>query len=508
MAGDADFSKVVLLLKGDGANNSTTVVDSSSFGKTISVGGNAKISTTQSKFGGASLRADGSASTRFFSGADADFDLGSITSSSNYTIELWVRLDGVGGEAQNLISHALPGSGGSGRGGWSLYSTSGNLALQISGISSATNPWIFGMTTTTAVLSAATWAHVAIVLQNGVPKIYVNGVAATTTVTSGAIWATTPIGLNSTKTDYGVSIGATGTDSNNPSPLQLLSGYIDEVRITKGLARYTANFTPPTAGFPTFGADAELSASAAVGVTSSSSASVSNSGAAAANVSVASTAAGGIAVDGSAATTVAVTSAAAGELGIPEAVLSGAATVGVSSTASGAAIVQGAGSTAINVTSSADATVRSGAELSGSTVVDVASAGSAAVRAAGQGASEVTVLSVASGSVPVRGQASASVAVSSAAAGAVPIAAFSDNTVQVGSVAAGAVAVTGQAAAVVNITSATRIRGGTRDFTRDVSVATMLREISARTAPLSVVAISAPGQVTVTTRQREISVLA
>jgi hypothetical protein len=57
---DPYFSNVSLLLHGDGANGSTTIVDSSPSPKTVTAVGNAQISTAQSKFGGSSLAFDGS----------------------------------------------------------------------------------------------------------------------------------------------------------------------------------------------------------------------------------------------------------------------------------------------------------------------------------------------------------------------------------------------------------------------------------------------------------------
>ena len=67
-------------------------------------------------------------------------------------------------------------------------------------------------------------------------KVFVNGVQQGST-------ATVSTDITST---YGVSVGAT-----NGTPQYQLNGYIQDLRVTKGYARYTSNFTPPTAAFPT-----------------------------------------------------------------------------------------------------------------------------------------------------------------------------------------------------------------------------------------------------------------
>ena len=56
---DPYFNNVSLLLRGNGINGSTTIIDESATPKTVTVYGNAQISTAQSKFGGASIYLDG-----------------------------------------------------------------------------------------------------------------------------------------------------------------------------------------------------------------------------------------------------------------------------------------------------------------------------------------------------------------------------------------------------------------------------------------------------------------
>jgi hypothetical protein len=80
-------------------------------------------------------------------------------------------------------------------------------------------------------LSTNTWYHAAVVRSSGTTKLYING--------------TEEISTSDTQNYTGtyMAIGGAYTTS------YLHNGYIQDVRVTKGFARYTSNFTPPTAEF-------------------------------------------------------------------------------------------------------------------------------------------------------------------------------------------------------------------------------------------------------------------
>lgn len=224
---DPYFNNVSLLLHGDGADGSTTIVDSSPRPKTPTIFGNARISTAQSKFGPSSL-VGGSApdfiwgTNRIQYSPGVDFQYG----TDDFTVEYWVYplSQGVG---KIVYSQAVSGTN---------YFMSGitNLDLPFFVFAvSGGGAGVFG-----PVISMNTWSHVAIVRHQGVAVVYSNGVGGTQR-------ACTQDFNNAT---YPPNIGgyshAPSTDPNR--------GYVDEFRITKGVARYTANFTPPAAPFPDF----------------------------------------------------------------------------------------------------------------------------------------------------------------------------------------------------------------------------------------------------------------
>jgi hypothetical protein len=81
------------------------------------------------------------------------------------------------------------------------------------------------------------WTHLALVRNSGTITLYQNGTAHGTTYSYPTFVIPTPL-------------LTVGTLSFSPSD-SYWTGYMQDVRITKGYARYTANFTPPTAAFPT-----------------------------------------------------------------------------------------------------------------------------------------------------------------------------------------------------------------------------------------------------------------
>lgn len=216
---DPYFYSVVLLLQCDGVNGSTTFTDVSPFPKTVTPIGGTSISTSQSQFGGASVSLGSPYGLNTSSSADFAF-------GGDFTAEFWVYMTTVTTDQFFLDTNG----------------TAYGFGLEL--YSPPTNTLQFYCNTTTILSTTAwtpvanTWYHCALVRSNGTVSFYVNGTSIVSNVYTGVI----------NLPSYGMRIGQYGT-----TPLLYgINGYMDEIRISK-MARYTANFTPPTAAFPTSG---------------------------------------------------------------------------------------------------------------------------------------------------------------------------------------------------------------------------------------------------------------
>lgn len=180
---------------------------------------NAQISTSVTKFGTGSLAFDGVGDCLFAPSANQSFSLG-----ATFTIEFWIyntKTSGFGG----VIGHT----------GTNWYT--GIPITYVEGGASTFGINSYAGSLTKSGLSNSTWYHIAIVSENNSAKLYVNG-----TLESG------PLSQAVTGTPAYLTIGKhDGTNS-----IADFSGYLDDLRITKGVARYTSNFTPPTAALPIY----------------------------------------------------------------------------------------------------------------------------------------------------------------------------------------------------------------------------------------------------------------
>lgn len=216
-------SATVSLLHFDGSNGSTTFTDQT--GKTWAPSGNAQISTAQSMFGGASGLFDGSGD--FISTpSHADFNFG----AGNFTIECWVRPTNFG----NYRVIAAKRASGSVVAPFCIqFNTGGNNSRLFVSFSLNGSTWALQLSSGTS-MSSATWYHVAVVRNGTTVTVYQNGVS----VASGTLTGELMTNANA------VTVGADGDGATG------FNGYIDEMRVSKGVARYTAAFTPPSAPFP------------------------------------------------------------------------------------------------------------------------------------------------------------------------------------------------------------------------------------------------------------------
>ncbi len=186
--------------------------------------GNAQISTSVKKYGSGSIYFDGTGDW-LATPARPSLAFG----IAPFTLEAWVYPTTLFGTKPILESRSSAGS--SAGYAW-LVNSSGYLNVY-------TNGAFLGASS--SALTANVWTHVALVRTGtgtNQTTYYINGVASGTITMSGnftdAITLETKVG---------------GSTSSG----EVWVGYMDDLRITNGYARYTGNFTPPTAAFSNTG---------------------------------------------------------------------------------------------------------------------------------------------------------------------------------------------------------------------------------------------------------------
>ena len=204
-------SDTKLLLHGDGSG--TNIIDSSSYANTITNGGSVSQTTSVSEFGGSSMSFNGDSGSYLGLPTSSSFDF----DSSDYTIDFW--FNSKGGSNKVLLSKWTSAGGSR----WAIFSPSDGI-LEFYSDDSGWHVIKTGITDNA-------WHHFA--------------------------WVHIGTSTNNFYIDGALALNYSRTVSNNNNNLYIgsfpggdfFNGYMDEIRFSKGIARWTSDFTPPTAPY-------------------------------------------------------------------------------------------------------------------------------------------------------------------------------------------------------------------------------------------------------------------
>ena len=208
------LDNVVLAMPMNGPADSNRFYDLK--GHPVTTYGNTKIVASPAKFG---------SSVAYFDGSDdylaLPFSTDFVFTGTAWTIEAWIYLTTLPSSMATIFS-AFSNSSSTG-----VRLLVGPAGALYAGVGSP------DLNSADGAIAPNTWYHVAVCGSGSNVKLFVDG----TVVASVTTAATTPTGIS-----Y-VYVGS--TDGSN----WMLTGYIEDLRISKGLARYTANFTVPTESY-------------------------------------------------------------------------------------------------------------------------------------------------------------------------------------------------------------------------------------------------------------------
>jgi len=233
MAVDDSYTKSLLHFNGDDA--STTFTDES--GKTWTAGGNAQLDTAQKKFGTASGLLDGTGD--YIDTPDtADHE----PAAGDFTVDHWIRFNSIASTQSQWARRTAENADGSGnqKDFFGIFWNTDNT-LHFDSIVNDTEKGRYYCSWTP---STGVWYHLAFVRNGSNFYIFIDGVSQTLTTTV-AISTNDLTFAGPYQAQDKLTIGRYGNYDGF-----YFNGWIDEFRFSKGIARWTSNFTPPTMEYP------------------------------------------------------------------------------------------------------------------------------------------------------------------------------------------------------------------------------------------------------------------
>ena len=218
---DRYWDHVVFLLSADDPGG--VINDRSNFSHTVDVAGGAEASNVQEVFAGNPSISFVSANALVSTHPSA----ARIALEEDFTLEAWVFI--AASTAHGCFLSTFNGTQRVEDIFFRLFQTTLRWHLQLGSIAASVS------IVSSSVLNLGTWHHLAVSRVNGYISLFQDGVFVGGAADSRAVEPISTVRVGRAVDGWPIN------------------GYIDELRITKGVARYTADFTPPTAPFPTTG---------------------------------------------------------------------------------------------------------------------------------------------------------------------------------------------------------------------------------------------------------------
>jgi len=218
MTGNDSYTVSLLHMNGD--NNGTSFPDVAAGGTHVwTPSGGVVTKTAIKKFGSASGYFPGSAGSYLYTPDSPDWYFG----ANNFTIDLWLYWH------TGNISNSFPLFE-----QYAAYSDYNHLVwinnLNVYWECKVSGSFVISAQWVNCILTVDTWYHIALVRNGNNFRFFMNGVS------KGTQTDTDPVPDNTANLNIGRS----------QYPATLLSAYVDEYRVSKGIARWWDNFTPPT----------------------------------------------------------------------------------------------------------------------------------------------------------------------------------------------------------------------------------------------------------------------